>query len=90
MDEPSWEAPGAALSAFIKIGKGTVTAACGLAPTAVVVLVNSCSCRTWPFVLSLAKTHRLVERAGGVEDHLAFPQWTGFRGIDVLVTEGRS
>lgn len=35
-------------------------AACGLGHNAAALLVNSCSCRAWPFVLSLAKSHRLV------------------------------
>lgn len=43
-------------SVTIKMGKGAVMAACGLGPAAVAVMVNSCSCRAWPFVLSLAES----------------------------------
>ena len=65
-------------------------AACGLGPAAAALSVNSCSCRAWPFVLSLAESHRLVEMAGGAGDHLVLPQWTGVREIGVSVTEART
>lgn len=69
--------------------KRAVVAACGLGPAAAAVLVNNCCCRAWTFVLSLAKSHQLVEVAGDAGERLVLPQWTGVRENGVSVTETR-
>lgn len=64
--------------------------ACGLGPAAAAVLVNNCSCRAWPFVSSLARSHWLVEMAKGAGDHPVLAQQAEGREIDVAVTEARA
>lgn len=54
------------------------------------VLVPSHSCSTWPFGLSLEKSHLLVEMAGRAGNRPALAQQTRVREMDVEVTEART